>query len=424
MKLIENTWTLGKCQPRAVSQRTFLFSKAETNWELYDPGATRAIQLIPTLRQAERVPPVAFTSSRTRIRVGCAEFAVKGDSPWLKEKDKAESYGCPYWENIQVFGNLRVKSRRRLVEAEPRFRKVPNRRRQSWSTSDDTSATDGFESEDTSQFSFDAESPIHSCSSPSTYSSGSSAHISEAEAEAEANQRGDDSTGERSEASVRASSPPEAESGSDTDLEVSPSTSYPRRTGAEFTSNHAISSESSESEVNHSEPQRGQVTKKQNTPSHRICDACQAQPLSYFYECVICVRDNSYDLCHACLEKGRWCKDRYHQLYRTRLDSRGKLRRLGGLGLVDCRPNTCLLIERLDCDKPVVFRFQDLKSRRRALYNSHPRIHSSKGLLTWPLGSGDMLFVNIEENKYFIRPTHSGVKNHWWCKPILIQTCL
>ena len=148
----------------------------------------------------------------------------------------------------------------------------------------------------------------------------------------------------------------------------------------------------------------------------RVCDGCQAQPLSLFYECDICIRKDSYDLCVACLKAGHWCNDRFHQLYKTRLNSHGRLRRLGGLRLVDCRPDICILVERLDGATPVMFRYHESKSTRSSLYNSHPRFHPSNSLLIWPLGSWDMLCADIEENRYSIWPTHGGMGMPNWLR--------
>ena len=397
-----------------MSHRKFLFSKAETRWELYDTGVARAINLFPSSNQAERVPPIAFTSSHKRLRIGLAEF-VEHNGHWLKEKDQAEAYGSPFWENIQVYGNWRVKSRRRLVEAESRFRKDRFDRRQSWSSDDDASVTDGFQSEDASQLSFGIESPTQSCSSVTDYSQESSGFVSETEAD----ESGSDGTNEQSEElGELTQAPSSSDSGSESEARPGVS-SFPLFTGfsgTQSTAHHAADSTFSESasEFEQAEEKHADDTGIKKNLHHRVCDACQAQPLSLFYECVICVRENFYDLCVACLKKGRWCNDRFHQLYKTRLYSRGRLRRLGGLRLVDCRSDICIVVQRLDGATPVIFRYHDPRSRRPCLYNSHPRFHPYNSLLIWPLGDWKMLCADIEENRYFIRPTHGGMGEKNW----------
>jgi hypothetical protein len=97
----------------------------------------------------------------------------------------------------------------------------------------------------------------------------------------------------------------------------------------------------------------------------------------------------------------------------TRVDSQGLRCRLGSYRMVDCQSDICLLVEKLDGGARVIFRYQELKSKRYALYNSNPRFHPSNDLMVWPLGSGDMLFVNIKENKYFIRATYVGARHNW-----------
>lgn len=363
------------------------------------------------------MPPIAFTSSNERLRIGLAEF-VEHNGHWLKEKDKAEGYGSPFWENIQVYGNWRVKSRRRLVEAKSRFRKNSFDRRQSWSSDDDSSITDGFQSEDASQLSFGIESPTQACSPVTDYSHESSSFVSENETD----ESGSDGTNEESEelgGLTQDSSSSESESEFDALLRVSTSPSFAGLSETHLTPHYATDSRLSESasEIDQAAKKHADVTELKRKLQHRVCDACQAQPLSVFYECDICIRKNSYDLCVACLKTGHWCNDRFHQLYKTRLNSRGRLRRLGGLRLVDCRSDVCIMVERLDSTTPVIFRYHDPKSSPKSLYNSHPRFHPSNSLLIWPLGDWKMLCADIEENRYFIRPTHGGTgKRNWFSK--------
>jgi hypothetical protein len=406
VQLVETSWLLDDDGPVLEGTREFQFSKKDTSWELYDPGSFRALSLLPSVRSPERIPPVAFAGGSHRLRIGSREFTT-ADGILAADNGAVALQGPSYWEDIQAQGPYRVKSRRRVVSIGRRFQKV---RRYDDSSSAENSNEDASESAGADDLSYGVTSPGES------WSSASASSMQESDSESSSNPReaAKDSPSDSEESKENQSEDPEEDntSGSESGNAVSSTDLGLGGLPGEADSDESIGfCEWSESEEGskYKKPNINSVQQGKKKGRFWTCNGCEASEMKRFYQCELCAKENTFDLCQGCIDQSKWCRDKFHVLSKMRLNSRGRPRHCGWLWLNDCRSGRCLIVERLDAsgaDLPVIFRFQGPESSSKALFDSPPRMHPTKPLLVWPLGGWQMLYADIEANKYFVRPSH------------------
>jgi len=54
----------------------------------------------------------------------------------------------------------------------------------------------------------------------------------------------------------------------------------------------------------------------------------RASEMKRFYQCELCAKENTFDLCQGCIDQSKWCRDKFHVLSKMRLNSRGRPRPL------------------------------------------------------------------------------------------------
>lgn len=131
-------------------------------------------------------------------------------------------------------------------------------------------------------------------------------------------------------------------------------------------------------------------------PRRRVnCDGCGAKSLRKWYHCIKCIAKDSFDLCHRCERRGRWCLNQSHQLFRM---VKGKV--VGVMTRRNYRIRQDIKIyENGDDGGKVLFNLR--KRYTSLLYKSPPVIHPQHPLAVWPLTGRVLLFADFKVNKFF-----------------------
>lgn len=415
-------WRLNDTNEPAVAlTRQLKFSKDQVGLDSYGMPGAKPFPLIPSLRCMTSADAFSVFQTESLIRIGSRFFDCPSTGPVnTSAATVEESFLTDSWEQLCSQGNILVACRRRVPKEETSSTNYSTFGNPLQSDNDEP-VTPDTDSESESGQSLAGEESWSEDSSNSGPPSSDDTFSSNYEPLGDGSSLDDDFeiesqvsfSAKPSDSDDIESNDVDSDSGIDSISDLSPES--PREVPIEnqfYDPNDSdnVSFESGSSLARDRTKEAQALASTMDNPfpvfiaeqqGNRLCDRCDKLIKKRGYVCRIC-DGGSFDLCHGCERRGRWCKNRGHRLY-DMLNRRA----IGVISKSDFFPRQDLNVyDTSSSQMKLVFKYR--KEHYGMLHDSPPAIHPREPLVVWALTGTQLLFADFQNKTWFEQRIESG----------------